>query len=133
MYTGNQYEWIDEKISLTDYINSSILLRFKIITNGFGRRDGFYFDDFQINGISNQLSLNNNLDIKTKVYPNPVNNILNIQTSFVNYNVKVYDITGKLLINTFNKNSLDLSTYESGIYILKISHKNSTESFKIIK
>ena len=133
LYTGNQYEWIDEKISLMDYINSSILLRFKIITNGFGRRDGFYFDDFQINGISNQLSLNNNLDNKTKVYPNPVNNILNIQTSFVNYNVKVYDITGKLLINTFNKNSLDLSTYESGIYILKISHKNSTESFKIIK
>ena len=133
LYTGNQYEWIDEKISLMDYINSSILLRFKIITNGFGRRDGFYFDDFQINGVSNQLSLNNDLDNSTKVYPNPVNNILNIKTNITNYNIKLYDITGKLLINTYNKNSLDLSTYELGIYILKISNNNFTESFKIIK
>ena len=52
LYDGNQSNWILESISLDDYINQEISVRFKLISDGGLRRDGFYFDDFKIKAIS---------------------------------------------------------------------------------
>ena len=56
LYDGNQSDWINESISLTDYLGEEILVRFKLHTDGGLRRDGFYFDNFKIMGLSENLN-----------------------------------------------------------------------------
>ena len=70
------------------------------------------------------------------IYPNPTSvNFLNIK---INQDVKVevFSIFGKKLMQTDIKKSdskLDISTLSKGVYLIKISHKRSSLSTKIIK
>ena len=116
-----------------DYLEETILIRFKIVTNGFGRRDGFYFDDLEINGISNQLNLNGSVNKLTYLYPNPVSNILNINTDLTDYTVEIYTISGQLIKTDENIKTFDFSNFNSGLYILKLITNTGYKVFKIIK
>ena len=53
------------------------------------------------------------------VWPNPTNGWFTIDTELENAHFRIYDITGKLLISTTEKNIL-LTPYPSGIYLLHI-------------
>ena len=68
-----------------------------------------------------------------KIYPNPVNNTLNIK-SVNQIHSTLYDITGKKVLES-NSKSINLSLLSKGIYIIKITDliSNITESIKIIK
>mgnify|MGYP001268034007 CR=1 FL=1 len=77
------------------------------------------------------------LDVNlSKVYPNPMSGFINISSEMVQ-SIELYDIKGQLINKwlTQAKNfMLDGRTWDNGIYILKINHKdNSLESIKIIK
>jgi len=95
------------------------------------------FNDDQLNWFENQYYILG-LDDKDKdtfgVYPNPSSNILNFRsTTSEDFDVLVYDILGKKVIET-NKNintPLDISSLESGIYILKL--KDFNKAYKFIK
>ncbi|UKB77378.1 T9SS type A sorting domain-containing protein [Chryseobacterium sp. MEBOG07] len=57
-------------------------------------------------------------------YPNPTTGVITVEST-ENENVYVYDITGKIIKNmTLNKgkNSIDLTGYPSGNYLLKGNH-----------
>ena len=133
LYTGNQNSWVQEKISLSDYLGETILIRFKIVTNSFGRRDGFYFDDFEISGVSNQLNIENNVKDNTFIYPNPVDNILNINTTLNDYTIEIYTISGQLLSISKNIRTFDFSNYNKGIYLLKLMTDKTSKIFKVLK
>jgi hypothetical protein len=49
LYDGFQTTWVKEEIDLSDYLGSSILVRFQIVSDGGVREEGFFFDDFEIN------------------------------------------------------------------------------------
>ena len=68
-----------------------------------------------------------------KIYPNPVNNFLNINSSNEIISI-IYDITGKVVLESNSKN-INLEKLTKGIYIIKIKDltNNITESIKIIK
>ena len=66
------------------------------------------------------------------VYPNPVKDIITIDTR-LDIEVELYDITGRLMINIKNIKRIDISNYSSGIYNMTIIHKNKRYSKKIIK
>ncbi|RNC86406.1 MAG: T9SS C-terminal target domain-containing protein [Winogradskyella sp.] len=69
---------------------------------------------------------------KYSVYPNPTNQILNIEGLKTSENLEIYNISGqKLLTRTIdlNKNTIDVSQLSAGIYFLKITN----ESMKFIK
>ena len=76
------------------------------------------------------LSLNNLFNI----YPNPTNDIINIDTKGNSQylSANVYDIFGKLLINTSN-NKIGLNKFEDGVYILEIKTPKNTYTTRIIK
>jgi beta-glucanase (GH16 family) len=75
---------------------------------------------------------------KINIFPNPVNDQLEIQ--FANFSEKyqgtIYDLTGKK-VHTFNKNanenSIDVSFLKSGFYILNIQSDSFSKNFKILK
>lgn len=70
------------------------------------------------------------------VYPNPVIDILNIQSEETIDNVGVYNISGQLLIDRKSPNGIsqiDLSALSSGIYFVKIQANQQTKIHKITK
>ena len=74
-----------------------------------------------------------------KVYPNPANDIVNIDGisgRIGNANLKIYDLNGRLLTNQpldFNQQQqIDVSQYQSGVYLLKIENTSVNISKKLI-
>ena len=68
-----------------------------------------------------------------KIYPNPVNDILNISGRSEKYNIEIYSLTGQKLYQDFNVSKINMSLYSNGIYIIKISDQNSTSTKRVIK
>lgn len=79
-------------------------------------------------------------EINVKIYPNPTKGILRISIDNLdvqeNMAVLLYDLSGRLLINTKREGSeieLDLSSYQNGTYILRLIRNNEKSEWKIIK
>ncbi len=84
------------------------------------------------------LSTEKNLfDKNINVYPNPVENNLNVTLEKGNYIIFIYDINGKKVFNNSleDEKVFDLSSLNKGIYLLKIKDLETNKVFheKIIK
>ncbi len=67
---------------------------------------------------------------KIKIYPNPVNLILNIENLEPNSEINISNNLGQIIYrNNQSINSIDFSSFQSGLYFLKIN----TNIYKIIK
>ncbi len=137
LYDGNQTEWVLEEIELSDYIGETIIARFQLRTDQGATEDGFYFDDLTFN-IVNESTLNTQ-DVTVSnfgIYPNPVNDILNITTSISNYTIEVYNVQGQLVASEMRNNgttTFDYSQLASGLYIMRLTSEGASESFKVVK
>ena len=79
-----------------------------------------------------------NLDIKTKIYPNPTTNFLIIELEKnVNAELLVYDINGKLVIknklNDERQKQLDFRFLKQGNYLLHINIADKQSVYQINK
>jgi len=79
-----------------------------------------------------------NLDIKTKIYPNPTTNFIIIELEKnVNAELLVYDINGKIVIkdnlNEEQKKQLDFSFLNQGNYFLHINTADKKSVYQINK
>lgn len=66
-------------------------------------------------------------------YPNPVNDVLNIESSFIPESVEVLSITGQTLLINFNTDMIDMSALPNGTYIVKAVIGNQVITTKIFK
>jgi len=67
------------------------------------------------------LSTDNLLNNNITIYPNPVIDLININTSLTILEVEIYDVLGKRLnYIKVNNRKIDVSSVNSGVYILKI-------------
>ena len=70
------------------------------------------------------------------VYPNPVQDVLNINTTSVVDTINVYDVLGKLVLQSQPdavSPSIDMSTLASGAYLVQVTIDNASKTVKIIK
>ena len=79
-----------------------------------------------------------NIDIKTKVYPNPTTNFIIIELEKnVNADILVYDINGKLVLkdklNDENQKQFDFSFLKQGNYFLHINIADKQSVYQINK
>lgn len=90
---------------------------------------------FPIGTYQNTLSVGDATITNFSIYPNPTS------TGFVNItstnadamSVAVFDVLGKQVINdTISNNRLDVSSLNSGLYIVKISQNNATVTKKLV-
>ncbi len=101
-----------------------------------------YNGDGTQNGVANWSTLgiddfedNSNFTL----YPNPTSSILNIEIQNIisNGTLEIYDMLGKQIFNqTITSNNLsqiDVSSYNSGLYLIKISSENSAETKRFVK
>jgi hypothetical protein len=83
----------------------------------------------------NYTSINVASQFDYNIYPNPVNDVLTIESWNEIERIEIYDLQGKLIIG-YNKisNQLDLSELKTGQYLLRIQNKNDDRlTMRIIK
>ncbi|MBV6879832.1 T9SS type A sorting domain-containing protein [Epilithonimonas ginsengisoli] len=86
--------------------------------------------------VYNQLGFSDINKAEFTYYPNPVKDVLNIAGKSDVSKVEMFELSGKNILsqNAKAKNvQLNLSTFASGVYILKVTSDKTTETFKIIK
>jgi hypothetical protein len=89
-------------------------------------RPTFVYDKDYIIGI-NETTLNN-----FNIYPNPTNGSVNIDGKYES--IRVFTINGKEIKAIINKNKLDLSAVDNGMYFIQITDSNKkTITKKITK
>jgi hypothetical protein len=74
--------------------------------------------------------LSRDLEENIVVYPNPVNEIININK---NVDITIYNILGDVVIHKTNTNALDVSRLNSGVYNLQIMCNNKLVNKTIVK
>ncbi len=110
--------------------------------------DGEYAVEITVNGctVISDCILMTNLSIEdfdlsdaVKIFPNPVKDILNIETD-LDITLQLFNVLGKQLNELHfipGQSNLDLSAYESGLYLIKVyitgDNSRTSKTYRIIK
>lgn len=93
-----------------------------------------YIDDVVFSeGVLSTEDFNNN---EFNVYPNPIVDNLNIQSTEAVNRVTVYDVLGKIVLSStpgIASPSIDMSNVTSGVYLVNITTENSSKTIKVLK
>ena len=73
-----------------------------------------------------------NTDLELTIFPNPVSNILYLNIE-KNATITIVNAQSTILSIHQNTNSIDMSKYQSGVYVVKIENLNKVLVKKIIK
>jgi hypothetical protein len=100
----------------------------------------YYIDDVMLVDVTGVGIEDNNNAFNFNVYPNPVVNTLFLNASNVkagNYNLEIFDITGKLALSqeiyVSNELSKELNVnFEAGMYTVSLSNENTVSTKKFI-
>ncbi|AZA82608.1 T9SS C-terminal target domain-containing protein [Chryseobacterium lactis] len=147
----NAVEFIFENIQLPfDDANNDGYISFKIKTkstltagDSFSNTAKIYFDynhpiitNTATTTVENTLAtteVQSNKDQLT-IYPNPVKDVLNIQSKNEVKKVEIYDAAGRIVLSTgVSQKSVDVSALPKGNYMIKIMTKNAISHLKFIK
>ncbi len=145
---GNKVEFIFENIQLPfDDANNDGYIAFKIKTlptlvlgDSLKNLADIYFDyNFPIRTNEAQTTVafpvfTTDITTEVKIYPNPVNEILYLDTN-ENWTIAdIYDISGKIMRSiSLNGQSMDVSGLESGTYFIRLRDGDSVGLVKFLK
>ncbi|MCL9808923.1 T9SS type A sorting domain-containing protein [Flavobacterium luminosum] len=78
----------------------------------------------------NTLSNEKFQDKTFNFYPNPVQNILNLE---IEANIRVFDLSGRQIMKVDNANQIDVSSLAKGTYLLQLEIDGKVNNEKFIK
>jgi hypothetical protein len=108
-----------------------VVLYIKVTKNGVGTKPGNLDNDSD-----NELDINVEvLNESINIFPNPSEGIFQISVpkSMKSYRTRVFDVTGKVILNGVNINEIDLNGFSNGVYFLNIKNEDREEMVKLIK
>jgi hypothetical protein len=73
--------------------------------------------------ITDDLNINVFEESNISIYPNPADDVLNIESKYDNLSYELFDVTGKLILN-FQENQIRIGHLSRGIYLLKVKSEN---------
>jgi hypothetical protein len=79
------------------------------------------------------LSVPSNLKSVPVVFPNPTKSMLNITGQAQFYNVAIYNVSGQRLIDKQKVNQVDVSSFPSGVYFIKVNQGSDQFTLKFLK
>jgi hypothetical protein len=146
LYDSHQTEWVIEEMSLNDFLGQDILIRFRLVSDGFSEFDGFYFDDLQVVDVNNSgVGINKpdaaSLFISPAV-PNPSTGAASVNYSNVaaNASIMVYNTFGQLvwqknLSGGFGKIIIPAGEFSSGMYsyFIQLEDGSVSKVMKLVK
>ncbi len=99
-----------------------------------GSTHDVYLDNVSISEIT--LASAQVLDlIQFKVYPNPCNKQITIETNQNRFTYSIYDLSGQKIMDNQSENSsekIDLSLIQSGIYVVKVNYGDQSSQQQIL-
>ncbi len=128
--------------SLGVMANSTLELRWEMGTDGCSGNDGWYLDEIVVYNCSEPLSIADSSFLKDHitVYPNPSNGLFTLRkTANIDLTkADIYDMNGRLIktIELSEMNTvmdIELDSWSSGVYFMKISSKDGQGVLKLIK
>jgi len=124
---------ITKALNASEEYNDIYTLGFTITTANAG--DNVYIDNVTTTVTINGITLSvNNIDYKDdasiSIYPNPVQNILNVNASKEVLKIEVFNILGQKMLSKENSSTVDISNLNKGVYITKIFQENDVISTK---
>ena len=122
-------EFTSIEFSLAEYIGVPIYVAF-VMTNNDG--DDWYIDDVCVQA---GLSTTDNEILDMMVYPNPVDgNYVTILSPVEGLKeIQVFTVTGRKVMDTaINGNTLDVSSFNSGFYMLKVTINGQSKISKLV-
>ena len=99
-------------------------------TSGYGY--GVTLDDICVDAA---LSINDVDNLDVIIYPNPVDGEFITISSPINgvKNIEIFDLNGRMVMNTtISGNTLDLSSFNSGFYLIKVTIDDQTKVSKLV-
>lgn len=120
---------------LTPYVGSEIRISLQHIGKT-AYEDTAYLDNLSFAKTVESLSVVENKITDFKYYPNPIENILNIESNSIISNLEVYNLNGQLLFeNKYSdaKIAVDFKNYSTGVYLIVLKRDDKKETFKVIK
>lgn len=121
-------------------LNDTIIYRFSFISDSIDNGgDGIMFDDLEFSDFVGNISEISHTN-KLLVYPNPVDDKINIQFKNINQDfpikIKIYNSTGNLVKTSIIKqqeSSIDVRDLDNGIYLIRaITNKNEIQTNKVV-
>ena len=80
------------------------------------------------------VGVETNSETDFKIYPDPVQNELNVQTDQTDLTYEIYSMDGKLVLPQDQlTNSIDVSSLTKGYYLLKLTSKDGVVTEKFLK
>lgn len=116
------YEWrtLDEKVPLV-----------RVKTNTFGNNETITSIEFRDD---NLLSINSlEEEMKFSIYPNPVFNVLTIQTTMDFEQYEIMSLDGKIVQSGVFAPAIDCSTLNNGSYILRLTTSDVVQTRTFVK
>ena len=102
----------------------------------YSDKDGFvaFFDDFYFEHFSYDMTgiSQHSIDNDIRVYPNPVADVLYVETNDV-VKLTVSSLSGSVVLSEENVNSIDVSSLPVGIYLVTIQTDDKVQTTRIIK
>lgn len=120
------------KIALDDYLGMNIKLAFIYKGNN---SYNVAIDDIAFLAGETRTTINTNYNECIVIYPNPTSQQLYIEGNLAGAIGEIFNLQGKLVLSQKLSNgtaSLDLHTFEPGIYFVKIESEKGTISRKIV-
>ncbi len=103
---------------------------------------GWYaFSEFKIqardaNDVLDVTGVNDQIDLGLSTYPNPVADVLNVNSTYNIESIIIYSIEGKLMDQLVGGNTqirLNTSDYAKGIYVVKVRTSEGTGAVQFVK
>ena len=141
LYSGKQDDWVEEEISLSDYVGQRINIAFRLVSDSYVEEDGFYFDDIEVLTVGNPLSTADDLLMaKMSIHPNPT--LESIQLSFTlgddqkDVQVRIYNSMGMNIssisigdrVSGSHEVSIETNDLKTGFYFCQILSKGGAST-----
>ena len=86
--------------------------------------------DENADGPSEEIDENSLQEDDILIYPNPGSGLLQVRSSLENFDLQVFDSSGKLhVLAADNPQQVDLRALPSGLYLLKIRNRTTGQSY----
>ena len=89
---------------------------------------GFHQTNWNFVGLENHAT-----GYEASIFPNPTSDMIYIKTLNTIERIELFDILGKQILSIKNKSEIDVSSYQSGIYLLKVKTDKGQITKKIVK
>ncbi len=134
---ANQWVSVDVPITALGGVVAGNLTRSDIAQIGITTAmvDNVWYDNIYLH--KNTVLSSDSFNVsKVKLYPNPASNVLNIEATADVQNISVYNLLGQEVMNRQTSGtsvSLDVSSLNAGVYVIKTMIDGNISSTKFIK